>query len=216
VAAITAPRKPAFRGVSHHVAAIVFPVMGVLLVALGRTAGVRWALVVYTLGLTAMYATSACLHRGHWSSVVEARIRRLDHSMILVAIAATYTPVAIAALPARTAAILLAIVWGLASVGVAMRLFWRRAPRAATVAVYLAVGWTAVAFMPALWHGLGVVPFALVVLGGVVYSIGAIVYATRRPDPAPLRFGFHEVFHALVIAAGLLFYAAIAQLVVTR
>jgi hemolysin III len=208
--------KPRYRGVSHEIAAFVFPVLGVILVALADTTAIRWAAVVYTVGVTAMYATSACYHRGHWSDSTRLRLRRLDHSMIMVAIAATYTPIAVAALDTRSATILLTLVWSLALVGVVVQMLWLHAPRWLSAALYIGIGWTALAFLPALWRNLGVVSFSLVLLGGIVYSLGAAVYATRRPDPAPATFGYHEVFHALVVAAGLIFYAAIVLVVVNE
>lgn len=207
------PAKPRFRGVSHEIAAFGSPVLGLVLVAVAHTASVRWAVLVYTVGLTAMYTTSACYHRGHWSAVTRLRLRRLDHSMIMVAIAATYTPVAVAALDVRSARFLLAVVWSLAVVGIIAQVLWLHAPRWLLAALYLALGWTALAFSPTLWRELGVISFSLLVLGGIVYSLGAVVYSTRRPDPSPAVFGFHEIFHALVIAAGLLFYATIVRAV---
>ncbi len=205
---------PRWRGVSHEVAAFVFAVLGLGLVAVAHTTAARWAALVYTVGITAMYATSACYHRGHWSPPVRRRLRRLDHSMILVGIAATYTPVAVVGLDTRSARILLGVVWPLAVAGIVVQMFWLNAPRWLVAGLYVVIGWTAVAFVPVLWHELGVVTFSLIVCGGVVYSLGASVYSARRPDPVPAGFGFHEVFHALVIAAGLLFYVAIARVIV--
>ena len=207
--------KPKWRGVSHEVAAFVFPILGLVLVAVAHTTAARRAALVYTVGVTAMYATSACYHRGHWSPSVERRLRRLDHSMILVGIAATYTPIAVVGLDARSARILLGIVWPLAAAGIVVQMLWLNAPRWLVAGLYVVIGWTAVAFIPVLWRQLGVVTFSLIVCGGAVYSVGARVYSTRRPDPAPAVFGFHEVFHALVIAAGLIFYVAIARVIVT-
>jgi hemolysin III len=206
--------KPRLRGVSHEVAALVFPLLGLVAVLLAPSAGTKAAVGVYTLGLTGMYATSACYHRGDWSATVKRRLRRLDHSMILVAIAATYTPIAAIGLDRTTARVLLAVVWGLAVAGVVIRNVWLGAPRWLTAAVYVGVGWTALVVSPALWTQLGVVTFGLLMAGGVVYSIGASVYIRRRPDPAPDVFGYHEVFHALVLTAGLLFYAAVIRVVV--
>lgn len=206
--------KPRWRGASHEVAAFVFPVLGVVLVAVAHTTAARWAALAYTVGVTAMYATSACYHRGQWNPSVRRRLRRLDHSMILVGIAATYTPIAVAGLDARSARILLGVVWSLAVAGIVVQMLWLNAPRWLVAGLYVAIGWTALAFVPVLWHELGVVTFALIVCGGVVYSVGARVYSARRPDPVPVVFGFHEVFHALVIAAGLIFYVAIARVLV--
>ncbi|MDQ1475782.1 MAG: hemolysin [Actinomycetota bacterium] len=207
--------KPRWRGVSHEIAAFVFPVLGAVLVFVAHTTAARWAAVVYTLGVTAMYSASAVYHRGHWTHSTQRRLRRLDHSMILVGIAATYTPVAVIGLDARSARILLGVVWPLAVVGIVIQMLWLHAPRWLVAGLYVVIGWTAVAFVPVLWRQLGVLTFALILAGGAVYSVGARVYAARRPDPNPVVFGFHEVFHALVIAAGIIFYLAILRVVVT-
>ncbi len=135
--------------------------------------------------------------------------------MILVGIAATYTPIAIVGLDTRSARILLGLVRPLAMVGIIVQMFWLDAPRWLVASLYVVVGWTALAFIPVLWHELGVLTFSLIVAGGVVYSVGARVYSARRPDPVPAVFGFHEVFHALVIVAGLIFYVAIARVIVS-
>ena len=206
--------NPRWRGVSHAGAAFVFPILGFVLVAVAHTTAARWAALAYTVGVTAMYATSACYHRGHWSASVRRRLRRLDHSMILVGIAATYTPIAVVGLDTRSARILLGVVWALAVIGIVVQMLWLNAPRWLVASLYVVIGWTALAFVPVLWNQLGVVTFSLIVCGGIVYSVGARVYSTRRPDPVPAVFGFHEVFHALVIAAGLIFYLAIARVIV--
>ncbi len=212
VAVPATPPKPKLRGVSHEVAAFVFPLLGVVLVVVAPSTAVRWAVIVYAVGVTAMYATSACYHRGHWTDGTRVRLRRLDHSMIMVAIAATYTPVVVAAFDRRSATTLLVLVWSLAIIGIALQTVWL-APRWVGAALYVAIGWTALAYVPTLWRDVDTVSFCLLALGGVVYSIGAVVYATHRPDPAPAVFGFHEVFHALVIAAGLIFYVAILRVI---
>ena len=207
--------KPRWRGASHEVAAFVFPVLAVVVVVVAHTTAARWAALVYGAGITGMYAASACYHRGHWAPRVRRRLRRLDHSMILIGIAATYTPIAVVGLDTRSARILLGVVWPLAIAGIGVQMLWLNAPRWLVAGLYVAIGWTALAFVPVLWHELGVITFALIVAGGVVYSVGARVYSARRPDPVPDVFGYHEVFHALVIAAGLIFYVAIARVVGT-
>jgi hemolysin III len=206
--------KPRWRGVSHEIAAIVFPALGGFLVVVADTPAARWSVLVYTIGVTAMYVSSAVYHRGHWQPAARRRLRRLDHSMILIGIASTYTPIAVIGLDTRSARVLLGIVWPLAIAGILVRLFWLNAPRWLVAGLYVVIGWTAVAFVPVLWHQLSVVTFVLVLCGGLVYSAGAYVYATRRPDPVPEVFGFHEVFHALVLLAGLIFYAAVASVVI--
>jgi hemolysin III len=205
--------RPRWRGASHEIAAFAFPVLGVVLVAVAHTTAARWAALVYSVGVTLMYATSACYHRGHWSPSVRRRLRRLDHSMILVGIAATYTPIAVVGLDTRSARILLGVVWPLALAGIVVQMLWLHAPRWLVAGLYVVIGWTALAFVPVLWHRLGAITFALVLGGGVVYSVGALVYSARKPDPKPTVFGFHEVFHALVIAAGLMFYVAVARVI---
>jgi hemolysin III len=204
------PVKPRLRGVSHEVAAFVFPALGLLLVVVAPAMS-RGPVVIYTVGLTVMYATSACYHRGRWSPSATLRMRRLDHSMILIGIAATYTPIASIGLDGSTARPLLAVVWGLAAAGILIRNVWLGAPRWVVPAVYIMVGWTALAVIPALWSQLGGVTCALLLLGGITYSLGALVYGRRRPDPVPAVFGYHEVFHALVLLAGLIFYAAVTR-----
>ena len=206
--------KPRFRGVSHEIAAFAFPVLGGVLVVVAHTTAARWAAVAYTAGVTAMYAASACYHRGHWSAPAARRLRRLDHSMILVGIAATYTPIAVVGLDNRSARILLGVVWPLALAGIVVQMVWLHAPRWLVAGLYVVIGWTALGFIPVLWHQLGVITFSRIVTGGAGYSVGARVYSTRRPDPRPAVFGFHEVFHALVIAAGLIFYVAIARVII--
>lgn len=203
--------KPRLRGVSHEVAAVVFPILGWLAVALAPSGGGRATAAVYTVGVTAMYATSACYHRGAWSAPVRRRLRRADHSMILVGIASTYTPIAGSGVGGTAGWVVVAVVWALAGAGVVIRNLWLDAPPWLVAVVYLGVGWTAVGFLPELWSRLGVVSFLLVVGGGLVTSLGAAVFGRRRPDPRPAVFGYHEVFHALVLAGGLLFYLAVLR-----
>jgi hemolysin III len=207
--------KPRLRGVSHEIAAFVFPVMGVVAVLVARSPADRAAVAVYAVGVSALYATSACYHRVNWAPSSRRRMRRLDNSMILVAIASTYTPIAVVGLPPTTAGVLLGVVWGLAVAGMLVRNLWLSAPSWVMGAFYIGVGWTAVAVLPGLWAGLGAAAFSLLVAGGLVYSAGALVLLRHWPDPVPAVFGYHEVFHALVLLAGLLFYIVVI-LVVTR
>jgi hemolysin III len=200
--------------VSHQVAALVFPALGLVLIVLAPTVAARVAVVVYTAGCTAMYTTSALYHRRRWSVPARQRMRRLDHSMILVGIAATYTPIAAIGLHPAVARVLLGVVWALAGLGVIIRNAWLDAPRWLVASIYIAVGWTAVGVLPTLWSQLGAVTFSLLIVGGLLYSIGALVYSRQRPNPVPGVFGYHEVFHALVLAAGLAFYAAVLRVVV--
>jgi hemolysin III len=207
------PTKPTWRGRSHQIAACVFPLLCVPLALAAHTAGDTAAVLVYAAGVTAMYTVSAAYHRGRWTDVARRRMRRLDHSTILVGIAATYTPLVVIGLGGTIATVVLAVVWGGAAAGVAVRMLWLDAPRPVTILAYLGVGWVALAILPRLLHDLGGVVFALMLAGGAVYSIAAVIYSRRRPDPWPATFGYHEVFHALVLAAGACFYAAVAIVV---
>jgi len=207
------PAKPRLRGVSHEVAAFVFPVMGLAAVLVAGSLGQKVAVAVYAVGVSGMYAVSACYHRAKWAPLPRSRMRRLDHSMILVAIASTYTPVAVIALPAAIAFPLLVVVWGLALAGALVCNLWLTAPPWVMGGFYICAGWAALAVLPGLVTGLGAFTFALLLAGGLVYTMGAVTLYSRRPDPVPAVFGYHEVFHALVLVAGLLFYVVVIQLV---
>ena len=187
-------------------------VLGPILVMDAASPLARVVTSVYTACLAALFGCSALLHRGHWSPAVRPWMRRLDHSMIFVFIAGTYTPVVALSLPTEAATQILVAVWLGAAVGVAVTVFWLGAPRWITAACYLGVGWIAALAFPQLWTELGPTQFALLTAGGVLYSLGAVVYARRRPDPWPVVFGYHEVFHALVIAAVLCHYVLITAL----
>lgn len=213
MAAVALPSKPILRGWSHLVAAIVFPLLGLALVAPADGGGAKVATGVYTAGLTVMYGVSAAYHRGRWSPPVRRRMRRLDHSTILIGIAATYTPIMAVGVGGTTAKVMLTIVWLGALGGVAMRLLWFDAPRWIVATTYLGLGWVALLALPSMLDKLGTATLFLVLLGGLVYSAGALVFARKRPDPLPTVFGYHEVFHALVLIAGACFYVAVARTV---
>ena len=203
--------KPRLRGVSHQWAFFVSVVIGALLVLFAPDGEARLAAAIYAVSVAGLFGASALYHRVNWSSLGARRwMRRLDHSMIFVLIAGTYTPFALLVLQGTLADVILAVVWGGAIGGVILKLAWIDAPKALIAAVYVMLGWVAVAAFPQMLEELGVGGFALVAAGGVLYTIGAVVYARQRPDPAPTVFGYHEIFHALVIAAAALQYAAVA------
>lgn len=204
--------KPRLRGVSHEVAAFVFPVMGLVAVLAARSGGNKVALGVYTAGVTGMYAASACYHRGNWTPTTRSRLRRLDHSMILVGIASTYTAVAVLGLSKTTAWALLAAVWAVAIAGAVMHSLWLAPPQWLTGILYIGIGWAALPVLPIMWTELGVVTTTLLIVGGIIYSVGAFLFNGRRADLKPEVFGYHEVFHALVLLGGVIFYAAIIDL----
>ena len=206
------PTRPRLRGVSHQVAFFVSLVLGPVLIVEAATPLARVVTTIYAACLAALFGCSALLHRGDWSPGVHPWMRRLDHSMIFVFIAGTYTPVVALSLPHDWAVPILAAVWIAAGAGVGVTVFWIGAPRWVTAVCYLGVGWIALLALPQLWVELGPTRFALLATGGALYSLGAVVYARKRPDPWPRVFGYHEVFHALVIAAVLCHYVLITAL----
>ena len=201
---------PRLRGVFHQYAFVAAVIAGTLLVVLADGYFERFAVWVYAMALAAMFGASALYHRYPWRSPsARLRARRLDHAMIFVFIAGTYTPFAVLALPERTGLIVLAVVWAGALGGVVLKIAWPHAPRWVGVPFYLALGWVAVFVMPELLANGGVTAFVLILLGGLLYTVGAIFYATRWPDPWPRTFGYHEFFHAAVTLAALAHCVAI-------
>ena len=209
------PGKPRLRGVSHQWAFFVSVVLGAALVVSAPAGVPRLAAAVYATSVAALFGASALYHRITWASVAARRwMRRLDHSMIFVLIAGSYTPFALLVLDGTIAAVILVAVWTGAAAGVVLRLLWIDAPKWLVAVTYVLLGWVAVAAFPDLLAELGVTATAMVVGGGILYTLGALVYALKRPDPAPAVFGYHEVFHALVILAAALQYAVIAFYVI--
>jgi hemolysin III len=204
------PIKPRMRGHIHQWALATFFVAGIVLIALAHGGRARFSATVYAVAVCLLYGTSALYHRRTWQPRARAIMRRLDHSMILVLIAGTYTPFALVLLHGTTSTVVLVSVWGGALVGIAMRMLWLSAPRWAVIPPYLVVGWIALFVLPELLHAGGVATLVLVAGGGLIYSLGAVVYATKRPDPWPRTFGYHEVFHSMTILAGVMMYVAIS------
>jgi hemolysin III len=201
--------RPQLRGLLHLVAFVVALGLGGALVLLaGRQDAPAFA--VYGLGVAGLFGVSALYHRGRWQPGVRARLQRLDHSMIFVLIAATYTPICVYVLDGTLGAALLAVVWTGAVITAVLELRPTPAPRGVIVVLAIALGWVAVPVLPAVVDKLGWVATALIGLGGVLYTVGAVIYARRRPDPLPEVFGYHEVFHALTIAGAACHYAVIA------
>jgi hemolysin III len=202
----TVDMKPLLRGWSHVVAFATVAVLGsiLLLVAASHaSASDRTWLSLYVLGTLTMFGVSAMYHRVRWQPRAHSIMKRLDHSTIFFAIAGAYTPIAALALHGWQQQAVLVMVWGGALVGVALEWLPITVPRWLFTAVYVIVGWSAALALPQLYSGLGPVGFGLVLGGGLSYTLGAVVYATKRPDPWPTVFGFHEVFHlGTVIGAG--------------
>jgi hemolysin III len=193
-----------------HLGAFVVAVgLGVTLVLIAGP-GSAPAFVVYGLAVAGLFGVSALYHRGRWQPVVRARLQRADHSMIFVLIAGTYTPVCVYVLDDSLGPALLAVVWTGALIAAALELRPTPAPRWVLVVLSIGLGWVALPALPAVLDELGWVATALIGLGGVLYTVGAVIYARRRPDPLPEVFGYHEVFHALTIAGAAAHYAVIA------
>jgi hemolysin III len=201
--------KPRMRGVLHQYAFFVSVVLGAALV-IAAPERAKLAAAIYAFAVSGLLGTSALYHRVTWSKRARAWMRRLDHSMIFVLIAGTYTPFALLVLHGTLAKAILIVVWAGALGGIVLNLVWITAPRWLIAAVYLALGWVAVAAMPELADKLGATGVALLMGGGLLYTAGAVIYATQRPDPAPQVFGYHEIFHALVVAAAAAHFAVVA------
>lgn len=205
--------RPSWRGLIHRVGVALFVPLSAILVALAPTAGTRVAVVVYALGVTAMLGVSAIYHSGRLSPATVARFKRIDHTTILLAIAGSYTAISVLALPARPATTLVVFVWTAAVIGAVVRMVWLRAPYPVVAAVYVVVGWGALVEWSALVSALSGGQLALLLGGGLAYTAGAAVYALHRPNPWPATFGYHEVFHALVMVGVAAHYVTVLILV---
>jgi hemolysin III len=205
--------RPALRGSFHRAAVPIAVVLTLVLVARTETAGERAAVLVYGASVTAMLAVSGTYHMRRIWHRERRLLRRVDHTMILVATAGTYTAVIVLALDGTTRVVLLAVAWGLVLVGAAIRMLWLDAPSWLVALVYVVAGWQIVLDLPAYIGALSTAELVMLAVGGACYSAGAGVYAARRPDPWPTVFGYHEVFHALVVLAALCHWVAVLLLV---
>jgi hemolysin III len=202
--------KPKLRGWLHLGAIPVSAILCLALLVVADDTADRAAVAVYTGASLLLFSVSAIYHRGTWPPRMASFLRRLDHANIFLIIAGTYTPYAVLLLSPDRARLLLTLVWSGAVIGVFFRLAWLGAPRWTYVTAYVALGWVALFFLPDLARAGGWLVLTFMLLGGLLYTVGAVVYATRKPDPSPRWFGYHEVFHALTIAAWLSFYVGIA------
>ena len=202
--------KPRLRGVLHQYSFFVALAGGAVLIIVAHGARTRVAMTVYALSVAGLLGTSALYHRRDWTDRARMWMRRLDHSMIFVLIAGTYTPFALLVLHGGLATAILIAVLAAALAGTVLNLVWVTAPKPVTAAVYLAEGWVAVIAMPQLADAIGAVGISLIIGGGVLYTAGAVIYALRKPNPVPGVFGYHEVFHALVVAAAVAHFTAVA------
>ncbi|WP_078613608.1 PAQR family membrane homeostasis protein TrhA [Streptomyces katrae] len=203
------PIKPKLRGWLHAGMVPASLAAGIVLVCLAGKPHAALACTVYSVTAWLLFGTSAVYHLGTWGPLGEAVLRRLDHANIFLIIAGTCTPLAVLLLSPDQQSVLLWIVWTGALAGIAFRVLWVGAPRWLYTPCYLALGWAPVYYLPDFLHSGGAAVLALIVTGGLLYSAGAVVYALQRPDPSPRWFGYHEVFHALTVAAFTAHYLAI-------
>ena len=207
--------RPRLRGVSHQYAFFAAAVLGVLLVAAASGGRERFAVGVFAAALATMFGVSALYHRVTWRPRARRWMRRLDHAAIYLLIAGTYTPFGLLALSGAWRWAVLPTVWGGALVAIVLKLAWVDSPKWLSAGIGIALGWAGVVALPQLWDHAGPLGVALLGAGGILYTVGAIVYARRSPDPVPAVFGYHELFHALVIGAAACQYAAVALFVLS-
>ena len=203
------PPRPRLRGRIHQVAFFCSIPAGFVLIALARGAAATAVTVIYAVSLTAVFGASAAYHRGAWSPNAKRWMKRLDHSMIFVLIAASYTPIAVLALHGPWEVVLLSLAWVGAGIGVVMKMARPDGLSVTTAILYMALGWLILVVLPQLIRGVSLPGLILMACGGLLYTAGAIVFATRRPDPRPLVFGYHEIWHAFMVAAAACHYAMI-------
>jgi hemolysin III len=206
--------RPRLRGVLHQYAFFVSVVLGAVLVMAASGTKERVSTAVFAAAVATMFGVSALYHRVTWPPRARRWMRRLDHAAIYLLIAGTYTPVGLLALSGAWRWTVLPVVWGGALVAIVFKLAWVDAPKWASALIGVALGWVGVVALPQLWDSAGPAGIALLGAGGALYTAGAVVYARRRPDPVPAVFGYHELFHALVIGAAACQYAAVALCVV--
>jgi hemolysin III len=205
--------KPRLRGVLHHAAFDLSLVSGTLLVLEAEGIAATAASLVYAASVSALFGASALYHRLPWRPPARRRMQRLDYAMIFVLIAGTYTPLLVVGGDGPGITLLFVGVWAFALVGIAVRLLWLSAPVTLVGSLYLGLGWVGILALPHLWTRTGPAPVLLIIAGGLLYTAGAACLGTRRPNPSPALFGYHEVFHAFVVAAAVCHYAAIALVV---
>jgi hemolysin III len=207
------PSTPAWRGLVHQGAFFVAIPAGVALVAVARGASARAGALVYALSLIGMFGTSAAYHRLARSERSRGWLKRIDHSMIFILIAGTATPVALLGLRRPWSLVLMVVVWTGAAAGVALKMLRIGRFDVLTGALYIALGWVAVLLVPQLIVGLNIASLTLVIVGGLLYTLGAVILLRGRPNPAPATFGYHEIWHSMVAAASACHYTAVLLIV---
>lgn len=206
--------KPSWRGWVHAATFPIAIVAGIVLIAVAQSGAAKWAAAVFMTSSLLLFGISALYHRFNWGPSAKLLLKRIDHANIFLLIAGTYTPLATLALPPEKGTLLLSLVWGGTVVGILFRVFWIHAPRWLYVALYLLMGWAAVMFMADLLIA-NVPMMVLVIVGGLLYTGGAIVYAIKKPNPWPGHFGFHEIFHVCTVLAFLCHWTACLLITLT-
>ena len=199
--------KPTWRGWIHAGTFPVTIVAGIVLITLAHGAPGKWASAVFVVTSILLFGNPALYHRFNWKPRTKVILKRIDHANIFLLIAGTYTPLAVLALPSSKGVLLLSLVWGAAVLGIAFRVFWIHAPRWLYVPIYVGMGWAALGYVVDLLNA-NVAMMVLVLVGGLLYTIGAVIYGMKRPNPFPGKFGFHEIFHTLTVLAFLCHWTA--------
>lgn len=204
--------KPLLRGHFHQAA--FFFAFGACAMLIGQSRNARelTAMIIYSLSVIALFGISALYHRPQWSPGPRAFMRRLDHAAIFIMIAGTGTPLCLLALSSEAGKRLLAIIWIAAGIGIVQSVFWVQAPKWLAAILYIVMGWLAVPYLPELKAALGTTNVVLILVGGVIYTLGALVYAFKKPNPWPAVFGYHEIFHLMVVIAAVFHFLVIAGL----
>lgn len=215
MALVLADPRPRLRGVSHHIAFYLAVVAGAWLLAWTGDPRALSATAIYVTLLAGMFGVSATLHRSDWGPRTFGWLRRADHAMIFALIAGTYTPLCLLGLEPLAGTRLLVLAWTGAGIGIVRALLWPHAPRAVTFVLFVAVGWLVIAYLPEVRAALDPLAFALILAGGVWFTVGALVYLLRWPDPSPDVFGYHEVFHVMVILGCACHFVAVALVALT-
>ncbi|TFC80498.1 hemolysin III family protein [Cryobacterium sp. TmT2-59] len=200
--------RPTWRGWIHAGTFPVTIVAGIILLLAADGAAARWSSLVFVLSSMLLFGNSALYHRFDWQPRTKVILKRIDHANIFLLIAGSYTPIAVLALPPEKSTLLLSLVWGGAILGIAFRVFWIHAPRWLYVPLYLALGWGALMFIVDFFQA-NAAMMTLIMIGGLCYSVGAVVYGLKKPNPVPGVFGFHEIFHTLTVVAFLCHWVAI-------
>jgi hemolysin III len=211
-----AAARPLLRGVSHLCAFVAVIPLGIVLGLSSDTGLERAGAIAFGASVVTMFGASSLYHRVMWKPRIRPWIRRLDHAMIFALIAGTYTPFGLIALRGSWRISILAVVWSGAAVAILVKLFWASAPKWLVATIAVALGWVGIIVFPQILDRVGAAGTTLLLMGGLAYTVGALVYAFKRPDPAPTVFGYHEIFHALVIAAVACQYVAVAFFVLPR